>query len=109
MTENRSKPFNELPDWEKKLRRSREYNRKAITKENKRQNRCRFIIGKLVGEVFPALLQSDLSEGSDTYKTLSAALAYLKEHPDVYRPCDATLNMCTYTNDSTEGQRNGNV
>ncbi len=103
MTENRSKPFNELPDWEKKLRRSREDNRKVVTKENKKQNRCRFIIGKLVVEVFPALLQSDLSEGSDAYKTLSAALAYLKEHPDVYRPCDATLNMCTYTNDSTEG------
>ena len=109
MTENMSKSFNELPSWEQKLRRSREDNRKKVTNENKKKNRCRFIIGKLVGAAFPALLQSDLSEGSDAYKTLSAALAYLEEHPDVYRPCDASLNMCTYTNDSTEGQRNGNV
>lgn len=85
MKEHKSMPYNELPDWEKKLRRDREAKRKAAIKEKKTKDHHRFTIGDLVGAVFPELLQSDLSEDSTEYKALNAALAYLKEHPEVYQ------------------------
>ena len=103
MKEHKSTPFNELPDWEKKLRLHGEAKRKAAAKEKETQNRHRFIIGDLVGKVFPELLQSDLSENSAVYQAIHAALMYLKEHPEVYHPCDTSSNMCTYTKEHMEG------
>lgn len=85
MKEHKSMPYNELPDWEKKLRRAKEAERIARDKEKKKMNYCRFTIGDLVGAVFPELLKSDLSEGSAAYKAINAALVYLKEHPDIYQ------------------------
>ena len=103
MKEHKSTPFSELPDWEKKLRLNREAKRKAAAKEKKTQDRHRFIIGDLIGKVFPELLQSDLSENSAVYQAINAALVYLKEHPEVYQPRDASSNMCTYTKGHIEG------
>lgn len=101
--ENKSKPVSKHPSWKQKLCRHREDERKAAHKENKRQDHRRFIIGDLVGVAFPELLESDLSKDSVKYKAIDAALVYLKEHPEVYQPCDASSNMCTYTKGHLEG------
>lgn len=85
MKEHKLTPFNELPDWEKKLRRAKEAERIAKDNEKKKRNYCRFTIGDLVGAVFPELLKSDLSEGSVAHKAINDALMYLKEHPDIYQ------------------------
>ena len=88
MTEHRSKPYEELPAWEKKLRRDREAKRKAAAKEKRAQDRLRFMIGERVGLAFPELMQVSLSEDSVEFQKLDAALVYLKAHPDVLQPHD---------------------
>jgi len=88
MTEHRSKPYDELPDWEKKLRRDREAKRKAAAKQKRTQDRLRFKIGERVGLAFPELMQVCLSEDSVELQKLDAALAYLKAHQEVLQPHD---------------------
>ena len=64
---------------EQRLRRYEENLRKAKAREKKQLNGRRFLIGKSVGETFPALMNQEHEEGLEKLKTV---LAYLQAHPE---------------------------
>ena len=64
---------------EQRLRRYEENLRKAKAREKKQLNGRRFLIGKSVGEAFPALMNQEHEEGLEKLKKV---LAYLQAHPE---------------------------